>query len=287
MTDRVRRRHRPTAPKPVRQVARAAGLSLRKLAEAVHAGQPSPPTPPAHTALLRWLAQSTTIANPGISEDVLAEQVAARLREMAEAGDKTAEAVMDAPLNVFLLAMARTTIALEGAPWVPEAPTVPKQQRMDSIAATVLERTGWTSVTNEAVEVIYRWLFGDEALFVAGMEMRLEAGLQMLENPALREVHVPHPDTGEFMVVTRQEIREHGEADHRVLEAAERYFERQVAWHGRLLRALRPYGDDSTSVGDAFRRAAADIGIDPAGRSLEDLAELVVAAEAGDGEAAG
>ncbi len=79
MTDRVHRR-RPTAPKPVRQVARAAGLTLRKLAEAVHAGQPSPPTPPAHTALLRWLAQSTANANSGIGEGELAEQVAARLR---------------------------------------------------------------------------------------------------------------------------------------------------------------------------------------------------------------
>ncbi len=286
MTDRVRRR-RPTAPKPVRQVARTARLSLRKLAEAVISGQPSDPAPREHATLLRWLAQSIANANPDISEGDLAEQIAARLTEMAEAGDETAKAVVEAPVNEFLLAIARTIIALEGAPWVPEPPTIPKQQRMDAIAATVLELTGWSSVPDETVEAIYRWLFGDEALFVAGTELRLEAGLRILENPALREVHVPHPDTGEMVLVTRQEIREHGEADHRVLEAAAQYTERQMRWHGRLIRALRPYGDDSTSVGDAFRRADADIGIDPAGRSLEDLAELVgAAAEAGDGVSA-
>lgn len=37
---------RPTAPKPVRQVARAAGLSLEELANAVMERPPEPPTPP-------------------------------------------------------------------------------------------------------------------------------------------------------------------------------------------------------------------------------------------------
>ncbi len=86
---------------------------------------------------------------------------------------------------------------------------------MDAIAITVLKLTGWTSVDAETVNAVYRWLFGDEALFVAGMEMRLEAGLQMLENPALREVRVPHPHAGEPVLITREEIREHGAADHR------------------------------------------------------------------------
>ncbi len=79
--------------------------------------------------------------------------------------------------------------------------------------------------------------------------MRVEAGLPILENPRLREVRVPHPDTGEMVLVTREEIREHAEADHRVLVSADRYAETQARWHGRLIRALRPYSDDSTSVG--------------------------------------
>jgi hypothetical protein len=36
-------------------------------------------------------------------------------------------------------------------------------------------------------------------------------------------------------------------------------------------------GDDSTSVGDALHRAAADLGIEAGGRSFEALAERVVA----------
>ncbi len=69
----------------------------------------------------------------------------------------------------------------------------------------------------------------------------------MLENARLRKVYVPHPDTGESVLVTHEKVREHAEADHRVLEAAERYSARQARWLGRLLRALRPYGDDSTT----------------------------------------
>jgi alkanesulfonate monooxygenase SsuD/methylene tetrahydromethanopterin reductase-like flavin-dependent oxidoreductase (luciferase family) len=60
-----------------------------------------------------------------------------------------------------------------------------------------------------------------------------------------------------------------------------RYGERQARRHGRLIAALRPYGDNTTPVADAVRRAAADFGIDPAGLSFDRLAELVmVAAEA-------
>jgi hypothetical protein len=53
---------------------------------------------------------------------------------------------------------------------------LPKQQRQDAIAAMVLQLTAWTSVPADTAEAIYRWLFGDEALFVAGTEMRLEVG---------------------------------------------------------------------------------------------------------------
>ena len=61
------------------------------------------------------------------------------------------------------------------------------------------------------------------------------------------------------------------------MEAATRYSERQVRWHERLIRALRPHGDDGTSVGDALCRAAADLRIEAGGRGFEAPAELVVA----------
>ncbi len=48
-----------------------------------------------------------------------------------------------------------------------------------------------------------------------------------------------------------------------------------MRWHGRLIRALRPYGDDSTSVGEAVRRAAADLGVVADGCSFEEIAGLV------------
>ncbi len=238
-----RRTRRGTAPKPVRQVAHAARLSLRKLAEAVIAGQPPPERPRDQAALLGWLGQSVRNTHPGAARDELAQIMAAQLREMADGGDPTAQTLLDAEFDERRLKVARIELVLAGARWAPDPPELLKQQRMDSIAATVLEITRWTSVDTETVEAIYGWLFGDEALFVVGAEMRLEAGLQMLENPALREVRVPHPDTGEMVLVTRQEMPEHGEAAHRVLEAAERYTERQMRWHDRLIRALRPYGD--------------------------------------------
>jgi hypothetical protein len=43
------------------------------------------------------------------------------------------------------------------------------------------------------------------------------------------------------------------------------------------IRALRPYGDDSTIAGDAVRRAAADLAIEEDGRGFEAFAELAVA----------
>ena len=84
------------------------------------------------------------------------------------------------------------------------------------------------------------------------------------------------------MLVTREEIIEHAEADGRVLEAAQRYEEKQAQRHGRLIAALRPYGDRTTSIDDAVRRAAADLGIEADGCGFDELASLVVAAaEAG------
>jgi hypothetical protein len=68
-----------------------------------------------------------------------------------------------------------------------------------------------------------------------------------------------------------------------VLETAGRNAETQARWHGRLIRALRPYGDRSTSVSDAVRRAAQDLGVERNGRSFEEFAgQVVAAAEARD-----
>jgi hypothetical protein len=113
---------------------------------------------------------------------------------------------------------------------------------------------------------------------VVDTEIRVEASLRMLENPDLREVHVRHPETSEMVLVTHDDILEHTDNDGRVLEAAGRYAAKQARWHDRLIRALRPYGDRSTSVGEAVRRAAQDLGIEQGGRSFEEFAGLVVAA---------
>ena len=56
--------------------------------------------------------------------------------------------------------------------------------------------------------------------------------------------------------------------------------EKQARRHGRLIRALRPSGDDSASVRDAVRQAAADLGIKTDGRGFGALAEVEVATEA-------
>jgi hypothetical protein len=225
-------RRRPTVPRALRQVAPAAGLTLRALATAIVDGQPPPGRPRDQAALLRWLGQSVRSEHPGMPLDELAPIMAGRLREMADDGDATAKALLDAEAGEVVLTLAQIEIALAGARWAPHPPELPKQQRMDAIAATVLKLTGCRSVPDKTVEVVYRWLFGDEALFVAGMEMRLEAGLRILENRGLRETRVPHPETGELVLVTRKEIREHGEADHRVLEAAQRHREQQMRWQG-------------------------------------------------------
>jgi hypothetical protein len=63
---------------------------------------------------------------------------------------------------------------------------------------------------------------------------------------------------------------------------------RQAQRHEHLISALRPYGDRSTSIGEAVRHAAQDLGSEQAGRSFEDFAGLVVAAaEARHGATAG
>lgn len=271
-------RRRPTAPRPIRRVARAARLSLEEFAEAVVAGQPRPGRPRDQAALLHWLGQSMRNEHPGVPLDELSAIMADRLRDMADGGNATAKAMLEVEADLVGLNMARIALALVGAPWAPDPPAVPKQQRIDSIAATVPELTGWSSVDAETIGAVYRWLFGDEALFMLGAEMRVEASLRILENPDLREVRLRHPETGELVLVTREDILEHTEVDGRVGEADGRYEWRQARWYDRLRHALRPHGDRSTSVGEAVERAAQDLGIERNGRSFEEFAGLVVAA---------
>lgn len=284
MATTARSRRRPTAPKPVRQVARAARLSLEEFAEAVVAGQPRPERPREHAALLHWLGHSVRNAYPGAPTDELAGIMAARLQEMADGGDATAKALLEADVREHVMDLVRISLALVGGLVAPDPPAVPKRQRIDAIASTVLQLTGWSSVVDDTVQAVYRWLFGDEALFLIGTEMRVEAGKRILEDPRLGEVHVPHPETGELVLVTRAEIREHGADDLRVLEAAYRYSDQQVGWHSCLIRSLEPYAEDGMSVGDVLNRAAADLGIEATGRDPEELAELVMAASGAEAE---
>ena len=226
------RGRRATAPKPVRRVARAARLTLREPAEAIIDGQPPRERPRSQVALLHWLSQSVRNGHPGAPLDQLAATMTGRLQGMVDGEDATAKALLNAAVEEEFLKIAQIEIALAGARWAPHPPAVAKQERQDAIASTVLELTGWESVDDETVQVIYRWLFGDEALFVARTEMRVAAGLQMLEAHDPRPVRVPHPDTGELVLVTREEIIEHAEADGRVLEAAQRYEEKQLRYTG-------------------------------------------------------
>lgn len=278
MTNRGRSSRRPTAPKPVRHVARAANLGPEELANAIMDGQPEPPTSPEAEGVLDRLIETERDAHPDIDDDALVSLVNERVQELVSAGNPYVSPLAELLLGNFLANRGRVQIALMGTRWHPTPPVMPKQQRIDAIASTVLALTGWPSVADDTVQAVYRWLFGDEALFLIGTEMRVEAGRRMLESRDLRPVRVPYPDTGELVLVTREEIIEHADADGRVLEAALRYEERQARSHGRLIAALRPYGDRTTSVDDAMRRAAADLGIEADGRGFHQLASLVVVA---------
>jgi len=74
------------------------------------------------------------------------------------------------------------------------------------------------------------------------------------DNP--QAVHEQRSDLRDVVLIAHEragqwseKILEHAGANHCAPEAVERYAEKQAAWHGRLIRTLRPYGDDSTSVG--------------------------------------
>src|SRR5689334_21887229 len=173
---------RPTAPKPVRQVARAARLSLEAFAEAVVAGQPRPERTHEQAVLLQWLGQSVRSDHPGTSMDELAAIMADRLPTMAEGGHATAKAMLDAEVREDVLNLVRISLALVGGLTAPDPPAIAKQQRIDAIAATVLELTGWPSEDDGTIQAVYRWLFGDEAQFLIGTEVRVAAGQSILED---------------------------------------------------------------------------------------------------------
>jgi len=81
------------------------------------------------------------------------------------------------------------------------------------------------------------------------------------------------------VVVTREKIKEHAEADLRVLLDARRYADRTLGYHARVMRVLEPYfGNEHATVADAARAAARGYGIDPAGHSAEELIDLLLAA---------
>jgi hypothetical protein len=97
--------------------------------------QPPPERPRDQAALLHWLGQSVRSAHPDATTDQLAATMADRLQEMADGGDATATAMLKAEVDGAFLNMARVSLALAGALWAPDPPAVPKQQRIDSIAA--------------------------------------------------------------------------------------------------------------------------------------------------------
>jgi hypothetical protein len=124
------------------------------------------------------------------------------------------------------------------------------------------------------------------ALSVLAAELRLEACLRILEDPRRRNVRVLYPDPASMCSARAKRSWSTPTPTIGGLEAAERYAARKAVWHGRVIRALRPCGDGSTCVGDAVRWAAADLGVEAAGRSFEEIAGLVtVAVEARGGAA--
>jgi hypothetical protein len=278
MANRDRTNKRPTAPKPVRQASRTAGLSLEELANAIMAGQPEPPTPPEAEGMLDRLIETEREVSPGIDDDALVSIVNERVRELVSAGNPYVAPLSELLLNDFVANRARVQIALMGTRWHPSPPVVPKQARKDAIASTVLELTGWQAVPEETVEAIYCWLFGDEARYMHGAELRMAAGQRIMANPRLGAVQLVDPRIGKPVLVTREEIRDHAETDLAVMLAAHEYADQQLQYHARAQRLLEPYARDGMKVGDVVLAAAREHGIDPAGRSTEDLVDVVLAA---------
>lgn len=136
------------------------------------------------------------------------------------------------------------------------------------------------SIVNErvqTVEAVYWWLFGDEARYIHGADLRIAAGTRILENPRLGAVQIVDPKIGKPVLVWREEIRDHAETDVAVMLAAQEYADQQLH-HQRVQRLLEPYARDGMLVGDVLLAAAREHGIDPAGRSTEDLVDVVLAA---------
>jgi hypothetical protein len=112
-----------------------------------------------------------------------------------------------------------------------------------------------------AVSSTLGWRNREACGAVAGQDPR-RRGARAPGGDGLRRQRADHatrsayrtPESGETVPVTHEEILEHVLADHGALEAAERFTGRQIRWHGRLIRALRPYGDRIKSVDSGIVR---------------------------------
>lgn len=282
MTNRHRTNRRPIAPKLVRQMARDARLSLEELANAIMDGQPEPPTTPEADAIVHDLIETEREVRPGIDDAALTEEVQRRVTELLGAGNPVIAAMSEQLAHEFIVNRARVAIAVMGARWHPTLPTVPKPARIDAIADTVLSLTGTADVADDTVQAIYGWLFGDEALYVHQMELRVEAGQRIVANPQLQQVLVRHPDTGERALVTRAEVKQYGDADVATMVAAHEYVAEQLRFHSRVMLLMERYARrDDMTVGEALNIAARENGIEPAGHDARKLVDVVWAAVEG------
>jgi hypothetical protein len=79
---------------------------------------------------------------------------------------------------------------------------------------------------------------------------------------------------------------QHADAEHRVLEPAERYAEHQMRWHNPQIRACGRTETAVRPVGEAVQRAAQDLGTERHGQSFKEFAGLVITAAEARGRAA-
>jgi hypothetical protein len=110
MANRDRTNKRPTAPKPVGQVARTAELSLEELANAIMDGQPEPPTSPEAEGMLDRLIETEREVCPGIDDDALVSIVNERVQELVSAGNPYVAPLSEPLLDDFLANRARVQI---------------------------------------------------------------------------------------------------------------------------------------------------------------------------------
>ena len=105
---------------------------------------------------------------------------------------------------------------------VPAAGRLAEPGQQDGIASTALMLTGSTSVPTRTSGRSSCWWFGNRVAFWVGTEMRVYAGLHMLENCDPRPVQSRTRTPSDLVLVTREEITEHAAGECRVLEAERR-----------------------------------------------------------------